>query len=226
MTSKLIIDLELIGFVNNNKINYSYEKLPLKNMDLLTYKYINSRDFFEKNKKYILRKLIYEKEKYGLEIAPIDIDLGSEGVYILKKEKKIRALFQEISFKGQILKLEDVVKNRMMKGNLNILYKCDKLASHNENYQSIFMDIDPSIKERLDFVLSGLTNFDTEEIEAIWQFLKKDERIPSIIRFLLTKESVEDMFKLFQNTILKIVVKNQSDEENNLKRYRSPYKDS
>ena len=214
MDSKLVVYLKLLGLIRK-KIEYIYKIDTLEAIDKLTYPYKNAEEFFRKRKKDILRGLILEKRKYDIEINPEDIELEYNQIYTLKKDKKIRTLFQEITYKENIIKLEDLIKQRMLNGSLKQLYVCDKIAEKNEkSYESIFKNYNIKMLEK---------SFTIEDIKKILLYLKRDYRFYLIIRFLLLKENNEKNKEEFLNQI--IIMKNPENIETCeiLKRYRTPY---
>ena len=219
----LVINLELYGF-ENTTIHFVYKIDYLEYIDRLTLMYLNEEQFFQKNKKEILRKLCEQKKYYQLELNPIDIEMCEEKIYIIKENKKIRALFQEISYKNNRIPLENIIINIMLGHSLTELYESDLQMQLDYEYLSLFKNLPKSIMNKLK--LSSIFpeyKLKIEDIEFIWTELKKDNRIYIIIRLLLANENKSQIMDAIKNNQIKS--SSSSISHKKVIKYRFPYKD-
>lgn len=215
----LYVNLVLYGLEPQN-ILYVFTHANLGQVDKLTYSYKNADEFFEAKKNELLNRLRKEALNKGT-IPPTDIELGSEGVYISKGERKILPLFKEIQVKGIEIKLEDLVKKNMLNGNLLTLYICDTKRQFDQEYVSIFKIYPKYLLEKI-----ALDCCDKEDINMIFEFMKSDERFFSIIRFLLRKGTPNELEEKFMTDIPNQKGVHQNLEKSSkLERLRYPYID-
>jgi hypothetical protein len=215
---KLIINIKTYGF-NEQTIDYVYCCEELKNIDSMTYKYINQETFFLKNKEDILKRIQAEKSNYGIFFDVVDIDLGDSGVYVYKDNHKIQALFLNIKTRDGYTPLEEIAKHKMRNGSLELLYDLDKKASKNSDYESIFDGCDIRVLEYLE------KGFVAPIIDRSWNFLQKKNRFYEILRFLLiTNPSMEIASRIFL-TIPPSEKMKEVEEKSYTRNYRAPYKD-
>lgn len=218
----LHIDILLFG-LESKRIDFEYKKDQLSAIDKLTYFYRNEEEFFESKKEELMNKIKAQSALYNLQIQPVNIELGSNKIYIQKGEKKIHPMFQELQVKNQTLKLEDIIKKRMINGSLNNLFKCDKNMQAISEYQSIFEGCSEIVLDKLELNLC-----DKEDIDYLFAFFKSKNRAYSIFRLLLLKESAEDMEKKMITDLpfVEIEYTKPIDNSSKLERYRWPYYDN
>ena len=92
--TELIIELEVYG-AENKTIRIPFRIYSQQLIDFETLKYISAEDYFEKNKEEIKEKIEKSKEKFGLIMNPIGMDL--KRIYIKKGLREYKALFQTYS---------------------------------------------------------------------------------------------------------------------------------
>jgi hypothetical protein len=217
--AQLIIPVKIYSF-QITYINYTYRIDIIKNIDKETIKYNSEQDFFNTHKEKILKDIENKKDKYGISMSVVDIELGENGIYILKQNKIIRSLFKNIKTVNGTIALEDIVKYKMRNNNLEILYDIDKMYRCNDNYESIFRGCNNEILEYLE------EGFVIPAVDRTWTFLNTKNRFCEIIRFLLLDKTKEEMTILFPKIISpfenpKINLENEEITRN----YRLPYKD-
>lgn len=215
----LCISLSLYG-LEPQTIEFKYLTSTLERVDKMTYAYLNKEDFFNNKKSEILKRLRLEEKNYNIHIQPTDIELNGE-IYVLKEEKQIHPLFQEITRKSQIIRLEDLIKKRMLEGNLISLYICDKKRQANDEYESIFVGCPEVLLIKLE-----MNSLKVKDIENIWDFLKTKKRIYSIMRLLLLKAPMFIIEEKFNTDIplLEECYHVKSSDDQKLEKYRYPYK--
>ena len=216
---KLIIHINAYG-LESQEIDFIYLEDSIEKIDNLTLKYLNDELFFLKNKESILLKIKMAKNKYGFSISPVDIELGAQKIYILKGNRKIRTLFQEITFRNQIVALEDLIKNNLKIGGLRNLIKCDQYFMSKDEYVSLFANCNKRIIYSLtfDLITNGL-------IEELYDYFKIQKYFSKLIRFLFIKE--QD-FSIILEKFLNINNISNYRENNHIIKYEKillPYKD-
>jgi hypothetical protein len=217
--AELIIPIKIYSF-QITYINYTYQIDIIKNIDKETIKYNSEQDFFNAHKEKILKDIENKKDKYGISMSVVDIELGENGIYILKQNKIIRALFKNIKTINGTVALEDIVKYKMRNNNLEILYDLDKMYRCNDNYESIFLGCN---NEMLEYLEEG---FVIPVVDRTWLFLNTKKRFGEIVRFLLLDKTKEEMTILFPKIISPFEKPKPNLENEEITRnYRLPYKD-
>lgn len=200
----LIIELEVYS-IEKKIISFSFKRDTQIQIDRETICYTREKDYFLKNKENIKRKLEIEKQKYGIVLNPVDIELLS--IYLKKGEKKLKPLFQTYNTlaksQNETYQLEDLIKKNLLQGALCAFYKLDKNARNQVGYQSFFENCPKFIIDYLELNL-----IDVFLINEVWTLLKQDPDFIAILRFLLIKPNEEKLKLEFQN-IMKMRIKNK-----------------
>lgn len=178
----LIIHLKIYGFVEQTR-EITFTSDVLSTIDKLTFPFENANDFLEKNQEIIRKKL--EKESNLNEIIAYTdfIELNTKvknPLYIVKENRNIQPLFQNIIFQRKQENLESLIKNRLKNNWLKTLWTLDCEAKTTLEYESIFKDCDRKVLAK---IKANLLN--EEDIRSIWEFFKTKNRFYDIIRFLL-----------------------------------------
>lgn len=222
--AKLIICLNIYGFVEQTrKLNFITDSLG--SIDKLTFPFEDANDFVEKNKEKIRKKL--EKESGSNEIIAYTdfIELNTETrnpLYIVKENKKIQPLFQNILFQGKQENLEALIKNRLKDKWIKSLWNLDCEARKTLEYESIFKDCDRRILAKIE---ADLVN--EEDIQYIWKFLRMKNRFYAILRFLLLEGDAVTLASYFLNNFpfKEYETEREYTRIKKIGEYRSPYKD-
>lgn len=222
---ELIVNVEILSFFNDTQ-EYALMRDTLSRIDEKTYSFSDARAFFEYHKKYLYRMLARDFEnQHGF--SPTDINLGESGIYVLKKnDHPKRALFKNIDFKGEQVKLEDIIIYRMMCGNLSTLYQCDKERTRNGDYDSFFEGLPEGLLDKIE--TECCTNSD---VKMLWEWLGKSSRRYPLMRFLLTNPNDYDYFEMRDKFNLMIPSRESRHEEKKTSsrsieyNYRPPYND-
>lgn len=217
----LCIDLVLYGLEPKN-IKYVFSQTSLDQLDQITYMYKNAEEFFEAKKKDILNRLKKEASNYDILLPPTDIELGKESIYIEKNGRKILPLFKKIKVKDLEIKIEDLVKKRMLGGNLYRLYECDTKRQYDQEYESVFKNCPVKLLERI-----ALNCYNINDIDIAWEFFQSKTRFYSLVRFLLSNGTSEELENIFITDIplFESIHQPIRDESQKLERYRYPYID-
>lgn len=217
----LYIDLMLYG-LESKQILFAYKIDQLNEIDKLTYNYTDEKAFFEYKRAEVMKKIKLQATYYNINILPLDIELGTNKIYIQKGKKKIRPLFQNIQFKNQSVSLDDLLKKKLMQGKIVDLYHCDKKRQSYSEYQSIFEECPFITLEKLEWNI-----YDNKDIEYILEFLKTKDRVYSIFRWILSNSSGIELEESFMNDIpLTENKRNVKTEERKREKYRYPYNDN
>lgn len=220
---ELIIEVEIYGSINK-LVPISFKRNTQNIIDQETLKYTSELTYFEQNKEKIRNELENNRDKYGLVLNPTEIEL--KRIYIKKENRELKAMFQTYQIQDTChhkvftISLDAMVKNNLFNGHAILLYRLDKEASQNQNYQSLFRNCSKDVLEMLE--LGVLT---IPIVEKLWSTLKKDPDLNYIIRYFLSKKSPEE-FKLdFQKIISLRTKKEILKEEKDDQRKRVPYND-
>lgn len=201
----LIILIKAYSF-EEQEIEYKYKSDYLELLDKETYQYKDAMDFFAKKKKQIKENLNQNKKEYNLIFEITDIELIE--IYIQKPEKKILPMFQNIEINNVAIPTEDLILNKMAKGNIIRLYELDKELT-TEEYESIFKDFPSELLELLEIG----TFLYPEDYRSILEILKTKRRYFQIVRFLLSK--TEDLtLENFKKSIFLYEQRKVSEESN------------
>ncbi len=195
---KLVICLTVYDLEAKN-IEFAYGKMDINNMDAFTFPFQNEEEFFAANKGLIFSQLLKFRKSYDIGNSPSDIYLNTEEknpIYLLKKGKKIKALFQNIEINKEMVFIADLAKNRLKMGMLKYLYLFDIQGLKDPNYESIFKNCDVKVYERIKNDL-----IQEENIEYIWNFLQTKKRFYPILRFIFTYGTNEVLWNTFSSTI-------------------------
>lgn len=234
-TVRLMVEVKPYSF-DNEPINYEVMRGSLESIDSNTSKYQNEEVWFRSMKEKILTEIQRKRRQMG-QFVPNDIELLR--VYILKEEMKnpvlhkedflnisvweqpkieteIRPLFQEIKVRHQFVFLEDIIKNRMFHGNLEMFYR---LTYELGDYAEFFKEVPEYLKQKI------ITSVDEFTINEVYTYFSKHQRFMALVRILLLNHST---FKQMGDEYLKCfgeLHENTSDEANKLERIRMPYKE-
>lgn len=220
---ELIMDIKLIGFEPKN-IEFVYLCSSLENIDQTTYQYLNDEAFLREKQEKILKRISNEKQKYGIGINPTSIEFNTNRMYIQRGDTRLNPIFQNTRIREKAIDTELLLKTFALQGSLKNLYLCDKKYAKSEKYKSIFSECPPTLLEKME--LDVLTS---EDFDSIWKTVKliNKPRIFSIMRFLLSKDSLEVMEEKFAFFMPELAKIHNGDEEKDVirKQIRSPYND-
>lgn len=184
---ELVISIEVLSFVNHTN-EYIYERGILSTLDERTYNYLDAKNFFDANKRFLYLRIRDEFEReYGY--SPTDILLGENGVYIqeeiIDEKGKIqyitkRALFKKIDYDGKSFELSDIIKKKLYKGNIKKFYDCDQFRCELGGYDSFFIGLDNSLLSRI-----KMDRYTSEDVVWLWEWIKDSKRLCPLMRFLL-----------------------------------------
>lgn len=223
---KLKISIEAISFFIETN-DYVYSQGTLDDVDRKTYRYLDAQSFFDANKRYLYMQIMgYFEEKYGF--SPTEINLGKNGIYIVKEEdgqvQIIRPLFQKIDFDDKQYDLSDIIKNKLYKGNIKKFYECDQFREALGGYTSFFNGLDHGILSRI-----VTDSYSSSDIVWIWDWIKDSNRICPLMRFLLMDlEHFDGNLNEYYGEVIparereEMIRRESNDRAYN---YRAPYKD-
>lgn len=210
----LYLELYLIG-LESKVVIFEYPLKTLGEIDALTMKYQNKQDFFDDQKEPILRRLNRQKQKYGITIDPIDIELSD--IYLKKQEKRIAILFQKLKSNNQEFEILELIKRKLFHGKIFTLYEADKLNQQNANYETLFDDSPKEFLENLE-----ISVFKSRDLTIFWEQLIRKKRFPAVIRFIMSNPSKPEDIPLRENLAERVKNENIHSRE---RIYYTPYKD-
>lgn len=221
---KLKVSVEILSFFNETK-DHTYCLGTLEDIDNKTYIYENAQAFFNANRRYIEGRV---KGDYEIEhgYSPTGINLGENGVYILKgedEERPIVPLFKKVEIRGQQYELADIIKKKLYKGNIRRFYECDQFRKALGSYDSFFYGLDKGLIARI-----MTDDYTSADVVWLWDWIKDSKRICPLMRFLLMDfDKFEGNLNEYYCEIMPArenPVFHRSNEERAYT-YRPPYKD-
>lgn len=204
VTLNLVI--ETISFPSA-RVTLAFIQDTLENIDRITLKYLNKEEYFNHKKPQLLNEI---KEKTNLIIS----DIYLKEIYIETNEKRISPLFEQISYKDKYIPLDDIIKYRLMQGNLEKLYK----ISQELNNSKLFANIPEEILEELNnhYLTPRIINIFFENIKTSPDYYK-------LVRILLLNTTLEKLKFKYQ----KYLDETKETKKHTLtKSIRLPYKDN
>ncbi len=232
---RLMVEIKTFGF-ENETIPHEVMSGTLENIDSYTYRFQNEKAWFDSEKEKILANIKRKRIQSG-NFIPSDIEFLR--VYILKKnikitnvlddcanesslkrkqnEVEIRPLFKEIQSQNQVVLLENIIKNRMFKGNLKLFYQ---LTCELGDDAGFFLKVPDYLQMKMVLALDALT------INAIYSYLSNHERFMVLVRLLLlVNPTYEEMKGEYKKVFDTLKEKSNDGSLFNLERIRVPYKD-
>lgn len=232
---RLMVEIKTFGF-ENETIPHEVMSGTLEIVDSYTYRFQNEKAWFDSEKEKILANIKRKRIQSG-NFIPSDIEFSR--VYILKKtikitkvlddcvnesslkrkqnEVEIRPLFKEIQSQNQVVLLENIIKNRMFKGNLKLFYQ---LTCELGDDAGFFLKVPDYLQMKMVLALDALT------INAIYSYLSNHERFMVLVRLLLlVNPTYEEMKGEYKKVFDTLKEKSNDGSLFNLERIRVPYKD-
>lgn len=195
---KLIICLKVCSLIPKN-IEFVYTRMNLNNIDEFTYPFQNEEDFFNNNKSAIFYEVRKKANFYDIDIDPTDIYLNTDvknSIFLLKRDKKVKALFQNIKCGNKEYLLEELVKSRLKNNMLRVLYIFDERGMKDTNYESIFKSCDNRV-----YALIKGDLIEDKVVDYIWTFFKTKNRFYAILRFILSSGDEYILWNIYTKTI-------------------------
>ncbi len=231
---RLMVEIKTFGF-ENETIPHEVMSGTLENVDSYTYRFQNEKAWFAFEKEKILANIKRKRIQSGkfipndieflrvyilkkvIKITNVPNDCGNEAILKDKqKEVEIRPLFKEIQSQNQVVLLENVIKNRMFKGNLEMFYQ---LTCELGDDVGFFLKVPDYLQMKMVLSLDGLT------INAIYRYLSIHERFMALARLLLLVNPTYEEMKVEYKKVFGSIQENNVKEGLNLERIRMPYKD-